>query len=86
MKKQDLWGRKTPGPYTKAANSFFDGVENGLAKAGNTTTSVLGAAGAGAAYAGNSALERGQDFNEWAQGLSDSGAGLYPYTRDGEVS
>ncbi|MGI9490967.1 MAG: hypothetical protein ACR2QF_00925 [Geminicoccaceae bacterium] len=96
MKKHHLWGRKTPGPYTKLGNGIFDGAADTTSYlaggAGQATGMLVG--GAVSAYGGardtasdvaDSMLDGVEDFNEWAQGLSDSETGLYPYTRNDDL-
>lgn len=85
----------------KIAQNLFNRAEDNLAfREGSASSSILDGAGgvfaagaAGASYVGDrtaaayeSAWEHGENFNEWAQGLSDSETGLYPYTRDDKVS
>lgn len=92
MKKHHLWGRKRPGPYTKLGNNLFDGTANAASALGTGVSEVTGTAfGAaasagssmldGASRAGASMLDSAEDFNEWAQGLSDPETGIRPYTR-----
>ena len=68
--------------------AFRDGsltgrASNSVLAAGAASASCLGGA-ASSAYEG--AWDRGEAFNEWAQGISDPETGIYPYTRDDKVS
>lgn len=93
MKEHELWGRKTPGPYTQAANGFFDSLENGAGKANGAGASVLGGVGAGVAHtssalgsAGNNALDGIYGRATTRDGEIDNPPDHYPWTRDGEIS
>jgi hypothetical protein len=75
--------------YLDDENSYAEWVMNGMEDTVEVTVGA-GAMVGGAAYrggkkAGQTMLDAGYDYNDWAQGLSDPDTGVYPYTRDDEI-
>jgi hypothetical protein len=73
MKKHHLWGRKTPGPYTRTANHIFGGIEDGIEYTGEAANTVVGtsmlAGGAlmgGASAVSSSMLDGAASVKDWA--------------------